>query len=648
MVGVTDLGETTSNRILVVDDDTLLLDEYVRCFGDDFDPEFGKSTLSDLEKVLFGEDQVESGTARFNVETRDQGEAAVEAVTDAVKTGQQFSIVFLDIRMPPGIDGIEAAKRIREIDPDVNIVIVTGSISPKVDNLDSVIPPADKIFFFEKPFHALECRQLAAALCGKWYADRALRRANEELEHRVEERTAALHKLAYYDPVTRLANQWLLLDEFQALIDKSEDGVGDSVVVLLDIDRFSFLNETMGYDAGTELLRSVGNRLSRALCEEKKGPCAIVGRSGADEFAILIPSVENDVEIRKVAEQIKEIVEEPFLIDGRDLFLKAAVGVAWHPVHGRDSKRIFRCADAALHRSKRSPENAITYYHNEMRYRAQHKFDLEAEFRHALSDGQITAFYQPQQCTTTGDLVGIEALARWIRPDGTIVPPSEFVPLSEEMGISDTLFETILRDVCTKVATWKSEGEWNTPVSVNVSAHQLRNADLVSLIKQILHSEDVDRKLINLELTESALLEDLKVARPVLDDLNAFGVGLHIDDFGTGYSSLSYLAQLPVQTLKIDQSFIRNLTESGSNTRVVQSIIAMGEAMELDVIAEGVETDQQYAILRRLGCGLVQGFFIAKPMSADKFRGWCQGHEDTQSLKNDSTVVGIDQARSVD
>ena len=645
---MTDLNEMTSNRILVVDDDALLLDEYVRCFGKDFDSEFGTSTLSDLEKAIFGDDEGESDTARFAVETRDQGEAAVDAVREAVKDEQPYSIVFLDIRMPPGIDGIEAAKRIRALDPDVNIVIVTGSSSAKVDKLDSMIPPADKIFFFEKPFHALECRQLAAALCGKWHADLALRRANEELELRVERRTAALHKLAYYDPVTRLANQWLLLDELQALIDKSEDGVGDSVVVLLDIDRFSFLNETMGYDAGTELLRSVGNRLSRTLCEEKKGSRAIVGRSGADEFAVLIPGVDNDVEIRKAAEQVKKIVEEPFLINGRDIFLKAAVGVAWHPIHGRDSKQIFRCADAALHRSKRSPDNAITFYHSEMRYRARHKFDLEAEFRHALEDGQITAFYQPQQCTTTGDLAGVEALARWIRPDGTIVPPSEFVPLSEEMGMSDALFETILRDVCSKVAAWKSEGEWNIPVSVNISAHQLRNADLVSLIKDILQSEDVDRKLINLELTETALLEDLKVARPVLDDLNAYGVGIHIDDFGTGYSSLSYLAQLPVQTLKIDQSFIANLTESGTNTRVVQAIIALAKAMELDVIGEGVETDQQYAILRRLECGLVQGFFIAKPMPADRFRRWCEGHEDTQSLKHGATVVDIDSARSSD
>ncbi len=640
--------EIVSNRILVCDDDENLIAEYIRCLNEDFVADVATTTLTDLEKVLFGEETNEKGAIGFDVETCDQGEAAVEAVRIAVADHTPFAIVFLDVRMPPGIDGIEAAKQIRELDPNVNIVIVTGSMGPKLDKLNTEIPPADKIFFFKKPFHAVECRQLAAALCGKWHSDMALRSANEELEQRVEERTAALRKLAYYDQVTRLPNQRLLIDKLQVLIEKSEDSPGDSVVVLLDINRFSFINETMGYEAGTELLRSIGNRLTRTLAEKQKKSGATVGRFGADEFAVLIPNVESDLGVRDAAEQIKAAVEEPFLINGRDIFLKTSIGVAWHPVHGREAKLIFRCAEAALHRSMRSPEHAITYYHSEMRYRAQYKFDLQAEFRNALEEGQITAFYQPQQCLASGELAGVEALARWIRPDGTIVQPADFIPLSEEMGVSDMLFEAILRDVCGEVASWQAAGDWTVPVAVNISAHQLRNTDLVSMIKQILLQQGIDQKLINLELTETALLEDLTAARPVLSDLNAFGVGIHIDDFGTGYSSLNYLAQLPVQTLKIDQSFIANLTESETNTRVVQAIIALGRAMELEVVAEGVETDQQYAILRRLECDLVQGFFIAKPMPADEFRRWCEGHEDTQSLKHGSSIVDIDKARKND
>jgi diguanylate cyclase len=640
-----DIQHASTNRVLVVDDDAQLIDEYVRCLGEDFEPDIATQTLGDLEKVLLGEDSDENGAARFEVHSRNQGEAAVEAVKAAVDAGMPYSIVFIDIRLPPGQDGLTSAKQIRELDPNVNIVIVTGSISIDPDNLGKEIPPADKVFFFKKPFHGAECRQLAAALCGKWHADMALRRANEDLERRVEERTAALQKIAYFDMVTRLPNQLLLIEELKNLISKAEDAEGDTVVVLLDIERFSFINETMGYDSGTELLRSVGNRLSRTFVEDSNRQRAIVGRFGSDEFAVLLPGVDSDMDIRDLAEMVKKTVEEPFLINGRDLFLKAAIGVSWHPVHGRDAKSVFRCAEAALHRSMRSLDNAITYYHSEMRYHARHKFDLEAELRGAIETGQITAHYQPQQCTRTGELAGVEALARWTRPDGSVVPPSDFVPLSEEMGISDVLFESIMNTVCSDVSRWREEGSWDIPVSVNLSAHQLRNTNLVSLIKEILVKAQVDKKLINLELTETVLLEDLTIAQPVLDDLAAYGVGIHIDDFGTGYSSLSYLAQLPVQTIKIDRAFISQLSDPNANTKVVEAIIALGKAMELEVVAEGVETDQQYAIVRRLGCDLVQGYFIARPMPADQLRRWRGGYQDTQSLKHGSTVVGIDDGR---
>ena len=353
------------NRVLVVDDDPHLIGEYVRCLGKDFEPEAATATLGDLEKVLLGEEQGEKQQARFDVHARKQGQAAIEAVAEAVAARDPFSIVFIDVHMPPGIDGIEAAKRIREIDPNVNIVIVTGSLGLDPDILGKRVPPADKIFLFKKPFHGAECRQLAAALCGKWHADMALRRANEDLERRVQERTAALQKIAYFDIATRLPNQLLLIEELKNLIAHAAETEGDTVVILLDIERFSFINETMGYDAGTELLRSVGNRLRRTFAEEGSSERGIVGRFGADEFAILMPGVESDMDISKLAE--RQTVEEPFLINGRDLFLKAAVGVSWHPMHGRDAKSVFRCAEAALHRSMRSIETAITYYHSEMR-----------------------------------------------------------------------------------------------------------------------------------------------------------------------------------------------------------------------------------------------------------------------------------------
>ncbi len=624
-------NETATNRILVVDDDAMLIGEYLRCLGKDFEPDSATSTLTDLEKVLFGEETDEKGAAKFEVQSCDQGKIAVAAVREAVKVGNPFSIVFLDIRMPPGIDGIEAAKQIREIDQNVNIVIVTGSVSPEPENLGKEIPPADRIFFFKKPFHAVECRQLAAALCGKWHSDLSLRHANDVLEQRVWDRTEALHKLAYYDPVTSLPNRLMLLDELQLLIDDADSPDSNTAVVLLDIERFSFLNETMGYESGTALLSEIGKRLVRTCSDLVGAPQSVVGRFGADEFGCLIAGVDDDAALEDVVARIKQSVEEPFLVCSREIFLKASIGVAWHPVHGRDSKTVFRRAEAALHRSMRRLEGRVTWYHSEMEHRAKHKFDMEAELRQAIENGEIVTWFQPQLSLNSGKIAGVEALARWLRPDGTIVAPSDFVPLSEEMGISDVFFESVMRHVCGVIAQWKKESNWDIPVSVNLSAHQLRNHKLVEIIKSILRKEDIDQNLINLELTETVLLEDLTIAMPVLNDLSEYGVGIHIDDFGTGYSSLSYLAELPVKTLKIDQSFIGRLTESATNAKIVQSIIALGKAMELEVVAEGVETEQQLMLVTKYGADLAQGFFIGRPMPANEFIEWCSVVDQTTS-----------------
>ena len=621
--------ETLTNRILVVDDDAMLIGEYLKCLGEEFEPDINTTTLGDLEKVLFGEETNESGAAKFDVESRNQGEAAVEAVRDAVKTGHPFSIVFLDIRMPPGIDGIEAAKRIREIDGNVNIVIVTGSLSPEPEDLGTEVPPADRIFFFKKPFHAVECRQLAAALCGKWHADLALRQANDILEQRVWERTEALHKLAYFDPVTHLPNRLKLMDELQGLIDAEKSSDLNTAVVLLDIERFSFVNETMGYESGTELLSAIGKRLIRACSDLQHPHQSIVGRFGSDEFACLIPGVESADELQEFVEEIKKQVEYPFLVNSRELFLKAGFGAAWHPIHGRDAKTVFRCAEAALHRSMRKPHGGITLYRSEMVDRARHKFDLQSELRQALENGEVVAWFQPQLSLHSGKIAGVEALARWQRPDGTIVQPADFVPLSEEIGISDLLFEAVLTHVCDRVSSWKRDFSWDIPVSVNLSAHQLRNRDLLKIIKGGLMDVGIEQSLLNLELTETMLLEDLTIAEPVLRDLSEYGVGIHIDDFGTGYSSLSYLADLPVQTLKIDQSFVERLTESETNSRVVQAIVGLGKAMDLDVVAEGVETEQQLLMVTKYGCDLAQGFFIGKPMAEMDFLEWCHQVDQT-------------------
>jgi diguanylate cyclase (GGDEF)-like protein len=454
----------------------------------------------------------------------------------------------------------------------------------------------------------------------------------------VIDRTADLHRLAYFDPVTKRPNRLKLIDELQLMI--AAPAGAKTAVVLLDIERFSFLNETMGYEAGTAVIRAIASRLARTLesrCADRR---TVVGRFGADEFACLIPNVRDETDLQGLVDFIRQTVLEPFVVNGRDLFLKASIGVAWHPEHGGDPNTVFRCAESALHRSMRRLDASVTYYHCDMQFRARHQFDMEAELRQAIDNGEITTFFQPQIELTSGRLAGVEALARWIRPNGTIVSPSDFILLSEEMGLSDVLFESLLRRVCKMVGSWRAEKGWNVPVSVNLSAHQLRNHKLVQLVRAVLEEFSLGPRLINLELTESALLEDLAVARPVLCDLATLGIGIHIDDFGTGYSSLSYLAELPAQTLKIDRTFVERLSESANNERVVQAIVALGKAMSLEVIAEGVETPQQLELVTRFGCDLAQGFLIARPMAEKDFLAWCEANDAARTSTLRAASVG--------
>ncbi len=606
--------------MLVVDDESAIISEYCRCLAEQFNmsPE-----MAELEKSLFDATSDEGWSRAFEVEARSQGDAGVDAVREAMQADDPFAVIYLDITMPPGIDGITAAKQIRELDPEVNIVIVSGTASTEPENLVAQIPPADRLFFFKKPFHSVECRQLTNALCSKWHAERELKRSNELLEQRVMKRTADLHKLAYIDPVTQLPNRNRILAELKELIPEKNDSELLTAVALLDIERFSFINETSGYEAGTDLLRAVGEKLAKVMGSDSTDSNR-VGRIGADEFACLITDISDEDELRDRITRIETVCDEPFEINGREIHIDVSIGVACHPLHGDTAKTVFRCAEAALHRSRKNVEKRSTFYAPEMHMKAQHRHALESEFRTAIDESKLDIHYQPQLCLRTGDIVGVEALARWTREDGTSVPPDGFVPLSEELGMSDDLFQAVLAKVCGTKKSWKGHKLHDIPVSINMSAHQLRNQDLLDIVGTAIDDYGLSTDMIKFELTETTLLDDLSVAHRMLAELAEHGLAIQIDDFGTGYSSLSYLAELPVQSLKIDQSFVARVGERSSHSRVVQAVIALGKALDLQLIAEGIESEEQLVVLRNNGCDVGQGFLIAEPMPANALLQWVE------------------------
>ncbi len=610
------LSMQKTKRILVVDDEQAIIEEYQRAFGANG---VGDNTvlLKELDQELFGTQSDKASALDFAVQSATQGEQAIAEVARAIEAKEPYQIIFMDVDMPPGINGIETAKQIRQLDQDVNIVIVSGATGLVPEELAGQIPPVDKLFFFQKPFHTVECRQLAVALCGKWVSDQALQRAKVELEGQIEQRTAQLHELAYFDATTGLPNRIKLLDKlenFLALEDDIPKLVDETILfVVLDIERFSFINETMGYELGTQLLQIVGDRLRGVVREHD-----VVGRFGSDEFAVVLRNFSSEKEPRTSVLRIEELFQQAIEVGGRKVFLDCAIGIAKYPAHGDSPEEVFRCAEAALNRSKRHMLRQTVYYDTTMGDIAKRKFTLEQQLRVAIESREIQPFFQPQCTLATGHWSGAEALARWIKPDGSVVSPADFVPLAEETGLSDALFQSMFDQVSEYVADWQIE-PWAVPVSINMSPQQLRNPEIQRSINSVLAITGAAPNMLKFELTESSLMENLDLGVQVLSAFRDLGIGIQLDDFGTGYSSLQYLADLPVQALKIDCSFVWRMSEGENYARVIAAIVALGHALNLTVVAEGVETEEQLERLRNYKCDIVQGYLLAKPLPAEAF-----------------------------
>ena len=608
------------NRILVVDDEQVILDEFIHSLAHADEHAGLSGELDGLERELFDEADVPVTACQFEVVTCTQGKDAVEAIRQSIEDDNPFAVAFLDIRMPPGISGAEAARQMRKIDPELNIVIVTGTTMAGHERDVEDLHALDRLFFFQKPFHDTECRQLAAVLSENWHADRALKQSKEILEHRVAERTQELHQLAYYDAVTTLPNRNGLTRKLQELLAHAPYLV---TVILLDIERFSLINETLGYDAGDRLLRLIADRLMGSLTKTD-----IVGRFGADEFACLMDGSKDEEQCQQEVRRIQDLFTSPFELEGKRLFVRVSCGVAIYPAHGDDAQELLRCAESALNRSKQHLLHRAVYYSPDMGERSRRRISLEGQLTKAISRDEVKPYFQPQLSLADGATIGAEALARWIQPGGHVVSPGEFIGLAEEIGLSSALFESMLRQSVAALAECKRQLGHYVPFSINVSAYELKPRDLPELVKAALRAEDLPPEALKLELTESVLMDDLDNALGQLHELKDYGVGVQIDDFGTGYSSLSYLARLPVQSLKIDQSFVFGITEQAPSQRVVQAVIAMGHGLGIRVIAEGVETREQLTFLQDCGCDAIQGFLIARPMPLAELKDWLANEED--------------------
>lgn len=445
--------------------------------------------------------------------------------------------------------------------------------------------------------------ELVSYVC--FFSDISERKASEQ----------RIHRLAYYDGLTQLPNRTLFQDRLYSALQHAQRHQEWVVLMFLDLDRFKPINDSLGHAAGDRMLKDVAQRLDACVDADDT-----VARMGGDEFTLLLAPCATRESARNramhVAEQILANQARSFILEGREFFVTASVGIALSPQDGSELSQLMKNADTAMYHAKECGKNNFQFYQAEMNASALERLDLESDLRHALEQDEFVLYYQPQFSGDGKRLTGVEALLRWQHPHRGLVAPDEFIPVLEELGLVVEVGDWVLSEACRQLKAWQRAKVRVPKVAVNLSARQFVDGQLDTSIARILQSSGLAPSCLELELTESILMQDVASALHILSGFKRLGLSIAIDDFGTGYSSLNYLKQFPIDILKIDRSFVDGLPAGEKDAQIARAIIAMAHSLDLSVIAEGVETQAQLDFLRRHGCDEVQGYLLGRPMAA--------------------------------
>jgi len=435
-----------------------------------------------------------------------------------------------------------------------------------------------------------------------------LRRSNDELS----EALASVRQIATHDHLTGLSNRVLFNEELHHALARVERHRRPAALFVLDLDRFKVINDTLGHQFGDRVLQETAKRLLGCVRESD-----ILARLGGDEFVVLLEEFGEGSNLTEIARKLLASVADLGSIDGREIGLSVSIGICTAPADGRDAKTLFANADIAMYRAKEMGRNNYCFYSSEIHTYTLEKLALEAGLRHGLERGEFRIHYQPKIDITTGTITGVEALLRWQHPERGLIPPDRFIPLAEATGLIVPIGLWTLREVCERGKAWQSLDLPRFPIAVNLSATQFRQQDLVPQLAAILKSTGFDPKYLELEITESVVMQDPDKVVMKLEALRRMGVRLAIDDFGTGYSSLGYLKRFPINNLKVDRSFVRDLAHSSDDVAITRAVIAMAHSLGMNVIAEGVELKEQFDVLREEGCDEFQGW-LCRPALAEE------------------------------
>ncbi|HEX4510202.1 MAG TPA: EAL domain-containing protein [Burkholderiaceae bacterium] len=453
---------------------------------------------------------------------------------------------------------------------------------------------------------------------------RDMRDQRDELVARVDaERASArrIEHMAYHDALTGLPNRLQFSRVLEQSLLDARRARKQLAMMFIDLDRFKNINDTLGHEAGDALLKDVAVRLGAAL-----RPSDRVARLGGDEFVVLVTEIDDDRAIATVARQVLATVAKPCRLGDQDFRVTASIGISVYPIDGLDEPTLMKHADIAMYQAKEDGRNAFVFYAEDLNHHSMERLAFESNLRHALEDRQLELHYQPKVDCKTGRVTGVEALLRWQHPDLGLVPPVKFISLAEETGLIVPIGRWVLRQACRQLMAWRMAGLPPLRMAVNLSGRQFADERLLEDVRAVLMETGLPPDSLEIEITETVLMADVRKTRAVLKAFRALDIRLSIDDFGTGYSSLSNLKRFPVDTIKVDRSFVRDLATSDDDKAIAHAIIAMGRTLGMSIVAEGVETDAQAAFLREQGCDEIQGFFYSRPVPPAELEQLLRAH----------------------
>ncbi|HEX8131354.1 MAG TPA: EAL domain-containing protein [Pyrinomonadaceae bacterium] len=526
----------------------------------------------------------------------------------ALLRAERFDLILSDISMG-GLSGLEMVPHVLRIAPETVVIMISGG-----QNIESAVEAlrVGAFDYITKPFDLRHVEAAVRRALEHHALRESKRRYENDLEELIKQRTAQVDHLSYHDALTGLPNRILFEDRVAQAILSAQRNKQLLAVMLLDLDRFQTTNDTLGPMVGDRVLCDVAERLG--LCVRAGDSIA---RLGSDEFALLLTQLETTKEAETLNQKIVAAFQHPFLCGTHELYLTASKGISFYPLDGTDTHSLLKNAGAALCQAKEQGGDEYQIYTAEMNAGSLKRLTMENRLRRALERDEFIVHYQPQADADTRKITGVEALVRWQHPDLGLVSPAEFIPLAEETGLMVPLGEWVLRIACAQNKAWQQAGFTKLSMSVNLSLRQFRQTNLTGMVEQVIRETGLDPTCLELELTESSVMMNTESAVTTLSKLQALGIRIAIDDFGTGYSSLNYLKNLPIDTLKIDRSFVRDAATNPVDAAIIQAIITLAHSLNLKVKAEGIETQEQLDFLRRLKCDEIQGYLLSRPLPAE-------------------------------